>query len=83
MKGTATYTDLLLEDTIDEHVLNILRDKLKISEYIAKHGLTMVMGKGGSVTTRRSKSKKVMPTPEDPKFNEPDVDVSGCEGFED
>ena len=83
MKGTATYTDLLLEDTIDEHVLNILRDKLKISEYIAKHGLTMIMGKGGSVSTRRSKSKKVMPTPEDPKFNEPEVDTSGCEGFED
>ena len=83
MRGTATYTDLILEDTIDEHVLSILKDKLKISEYIAKHGLSIVMGKGGSVTTRRSKSKKLMPTPDDEKFKEETYDLADCEGFED
>ena len=83
MKGTATYTDLILEDTIDEHVVNILKSKLHISEYIAKHGLNIIMGKGGSVTTRRSRSKKPIPKPDDERFKKEEIDVSDLEGFDD
>lgn len=81
-KGVCTYTDLVLEDTIDEHVLAVLEGKFKISEYIAKHGLDIMLGKGGSILTRRSRSKKSMPSPDDERFKEEDVDVSGLEGFD-
>ena len=78
MKGIATYVDLILEDTIDEYVLTILKDKLKISEYIAKHGVSILLGKGGSIMTRRSRSKKKVPVP----VEEPKYDLKGLEGFD-
>lgn len=82
MKGTATYIDMVLEDTVDEHVLEILKGKFKISEYIAKMGLEIVLGKGGSIATRKSRSKKQLPTPEDHvEFD--DESLEGIEGFED
>jgi SNF2 family DNA or RNA helicase len=82
MQGTATYIDLVLEDTVDEHILEILKGKFRISEYIAKMGLDIVLGKGGSVVTRKSRSKKQLPTPEDHvEFDDESMD--GIEGFED
>lgn len=83
MKGTATYIDLVLEDTVDEHCLEILMGKYKISEYIAKMGLEIVLGKGGSIVTRKSRSKKKMPEPEDFEEEVKWEDLEGLDGFED
>ena len=83
MKGTATYIDLVLEDTVDEHCLEILIGKYKISEYIAKMGLEIVLGKGGSIVTRKSRSKKKMPEPEDFEEEVKWEDLEGLDGFED
>lgn len=79
--GSSMYIDLAIEDTVDEAVLDALRNKYTISEYIAKMGLSIVLGKGGSVTPRKSKSKKAMPRPEDHE-EIPWEDMVGLEGFE-
>ena len=82
MTGTATYIDLIIEDTVDEHILEILKNKFHVSEYIAKMGLEIILGKGGSITTRKTKSKKPLPTPDDIAEFDNDT-LEGLDGFED
>lgn len=65
MSGSATYIDIVTEDTVDETVLEVLRQKKNISEYIAEIGLEIALGAGGSISTRKSRSQKKIPKPED------------------
>lgn len=57
MTGTATYIDLCIEDSLDESIVEMLKCKLKISDYIATYGLEVLFGKGGSVTPAKLKAR--------------------------
>ncbi len=57
MTGTATYIDLCIEDSLDESIVEMLKCKLKISDYIATYDLEVLFGKGGSVTPAKLKAR--------------------------
>lgn len=82
MSGTATYVDIVCEDTIDESVLDVLTNKYKVAEYIATFGLSLMVGKGGYVATKRV-SRKRQPSEEQSATEEPTPDAGGIAGFED
>lgn len=83
MTGTATYVDMILEDTVDEDIMDSIKNKLDVAMYIAKFGATKIGRGGNSVMKRGNSRSKAMPKPED--FEEPQefLDVAGLEGFED
>lgn len=58
MVGTAVYIDLVCEDTYDEGIRMLLKDKRLLSEYIREQKLNILLGKGGSVQVKHSRSKK-------------------------
>ena len=63
MNGTALYIDLVCEDTYDEGIQLLQREKGKISTYIREQNLNILLGKGGSVVVHKTKSKKKPKTP--------------------
>jgi SNF2 family DNA or RNA helicase len=82
MSGTATYTDIVCEDTIDESMLDVLTNKYKIAEYIATYGMALMVGKGGYVANKRV-SRKRQPSEEQLASEERPPDAGGIVGFED
>ena len=58
MVGTAVYIDLVCEDTYDEGIQLLLSGKRRLSEYVREQNLEILLGKGGSVTLPKTKSKK-------------------------
>ena len=80
MNGTASYIDVVVNDTIDEATLDVLSSKLEISEYIAQYGVNSLLGGCNYVVPRSTKSKKGAPQPED--FEEEDFSDLKIEGME-
>lgn len=65
MRGTAVYIDLICEDTYDEGLSMLLKNKRNISEYIRRKELSILLGKGGSIGLKKTRSKKRPKTPEE------------------
>lgn len=63
MKGTALYIDLVCEDTYDEGIQLLQKEKGHISTYIREQNLNILLGKGGSIAVHKTKSKKKPKTP--------------------
>lgn len=81
MTGTAAYIDLLIEDTVDEGILSMIKNNLKISEYISMYGMEMLLGKGGSVqkygTGKIGRGKRI-----DKEEDDVFIDTGDLEGFD-
>lgn len=73
MNGTAVYIDLICEDTYDEGIKMLLESKRSISEYIRQKNLDILLGKGGSIGIKKTRSKKRPKTPDDVKAENADV----------
>ena len=58
MTGSATYVDIVTEDTIEEGILKVLGHKGSISEYIADYGVQDFIGSGAKVKSEGGKRKK-------------------------
>lgn len=80
MSGTASYIDVVLQDTFDEGILDLVKGKLQISEYIVQHSLKDLIGGCKYVVPRKTKSRKETPKPED--FEDPALDGVVIEGLE-
>lgn len=80
MNGTASYIDVVINDTFDEAILDVLKSKLEISEYIAQHGMASLLGGCHYVVPRKTKSKKEAPQPGD--FEDPELEGLEIEGLE-
>lgn len=65
MTGTAVYIDLICEDTYDEGIQLLLQNKKTIAQYIREQDLQLLLGKGGSITVKKTKSKKRPKIPEE------------------
>lgn len=65
MTGTAVYVDLLCEDTYDEGIQMLLSQKKTVSEFIREKSLDILLGKGGSIATKKTKSKKRPKSPDE------------------
>ena len=61
MTGTAVYIDLVCEDTYDEGIMQLLKSKRTLSEYIREKKMDILLGKGGSVTKAKSRKATLMP----------------------
>jgi hypothetical protein len=77
MHGSATYVDLVCDDSIDELILEVLLQKKSISEYIMEFGRDIKLGKGGTVVTRKTRSKRKLRGPDDIELEEPLAYVKG------
>jgi len=78
MKGTSVYIDLICEDTYDEGIKLLLENKQKISEYIRKKDLELLLGKGGSIGIKKTRSKK---KPKSPVSISQDSQLDSTEDF--
>lgn len=65
MKGTAVYIDLICEDTYDEGIQLLLKNKKTLSQYIKEQDYKILLGRGGSVTVKKTRSKKRPKLPSD------------------
>ena len=57
MVGTAVYIDLLCENTYDEGIQLLLKNKYSIAQYIKEDKLSLLLGKQGSISLRKGKHK--------------------------
>lgn len=58
MTGTALYIDLVCEDTYDEGIQVLLSGKKTITSYIREQNLNILLGSGGTIAVKRTKSQK-------------------------
>lgn len=65
MTGTAVYIDLVCEDTYDEGIMELLKSKRSLSEYIRERNLEILLGKGGSIS--KAKGRKATHVPKTPQ----------------
>lgn len=65
MTGTAVYIDLVCEDTYDEGIMQLLKSKRTLSEYIRERKMDILLGKGGSVV--KAKGRKATQLPKTPQ----------------
>ena len=78
MSGSASYVDIMCEDTVDELVLDVLLQKKNISNYIMEMGRDIKLGKGGTIATRKTKTKRKLRGPDD---IEPEEDLPKVRGL--
>lgn len=58
MTGTAVYIDLICESTYDEGIQMLLSNKKTITSYIREQNLQILLGHGGTIAVKKSKSQK-------------------------
>lgn len=87
MVGTALYIDLVCEDTYDEGIQVLLEGKKTITSYIREQNLQILLGSGGTISLKKSKSQKRPKSPAEvaqrvAKAEEEAQDFSEIEGME-
>lgn len=87
MVGTALYIDLVCEDTYDEGIQVLLEGKKTITSYIREQNLQILLGSGGTIAVKKSKSQKRPKSPSEvaqrvAKAEEEAQDISEIEGME-
>lgn len=65
MVGTAVYIDLICEDTYDEGIQLLLKNKKTITSYIREKDFQLLLGHGGTIATKKTNSRKRPKLPSD------------------